>query len=210
MRIAVGLVVVALMSPAVTARQQSAATAVTLRGMVVTDNDVPLARVRVAVMESSEPATFTDASGQFALRVPDTESVRLMFTKAKYVALTTDVRRGGADLRDAAGLRVRLSLGAAISGHVRDRSGDPVLRAAVTARRLGATPLPGLPALSVTTTDDLGEFRFGGLAAGAYVIGVHRVQSGAERNVPEQFDEQTVNVSLGAEVGIDVQDRHAI
>lgn len=198
------IVALLILTGAIATAQQGAAQVVSVRGVVVTDNDVPLARVRVAAPDSTEPSTFTDTRGQFTLRVPDNESVRLSLTKARYAAVRLEVPRRVGGLRDVVGLRVRLSLGAVISGHVRDRAGEPVLQAQVTARRPGVVSAV-VPSVLATTTDDLGEFRFGGLDAGAYVVRVSRVQAGAERNVPATFDEHTVNVSGGAEVVMDLR-----
>ena len=196
-------IVVLALTGAVAAAQQGATSVAILSGFVVTDNDVPLRRVRVVATDSSSPATFTDDRGQFVLRVSGTGSVRLLFTKARYAAVRLEVPGQAGGLRDVVGLRVRLSLGAAISGRVRDRSGEPVLQAQVTARRPGVASA-SVPTALVATTDDLGEFRFSGLEPGAYVVGVSRVQAGAERNIPAAFEQQTINVSGGADVVLDL------
>ena len=202
----------------------------TLRGVVVTSSDVPLARVRVAVFGkvpapaglvtttptgaalqqlatleqlATQPTVLTDERGQFTVRVPDADSVFLKFTKARYAALTVDIRRDDSNAQSGMEMRVRLTLGGAISGQVRDQYGAAVMQVAVTARRLG----PGSaadPPLLTSTTNDLGEFRFGGLAAGAYAVGLRPGLTGAGTEIKPP-DEQTVNVSFGAEVGgIDV------
>src|SRR5690349_14053188 len=109
------VVLLALLAPAVRAqpfdslalaqgRQPSGTPgALTLRGVVVTANDVPLPRVRVAVinmadsgatltlgLRSFSPApprgVLTDDRGQFTIQVPATASARLTFVKARYVA----------------------------------------------------------------------------------------------------------------------------
>jgi hypothetical protein len=107
----------------------------TLRGVVVSANDTPMARVRVAAVTgsaTSEPAVLTDERGEFAVGVPGTERARLIFTEARYA--------GDRKALAASGLRVRMSLAGAISGQVRDRAGEPVLQAAVTMRRLASGP----------------------------------------------------------------------
>jgi len=177
----------------------------TLRGVVGTATDVPLARVRVAVgvvgRSTTESPVLTDDRGQFTVRLPDMDSVRLSFIKARYATNTLDLRRTDQNALIANGLRVRLSLGGAISGQVRDQYGAPAMQIAVTARRMGTTSLPEV--LLTATTNDLGEFRFGGLVAGAYGVVVRPSLSTVGTEV--RSDEQTVNVSLGAEVGgIDV------
>ena len=202
MRLTTPLILLTLIAASGASAQPPAAE---MRGVVVTANDVPLPRVRVTVTGSTatEPAVFTDERGQFAVRMPAASSVRLTFTNASYAATVVDVRPS--DPRTADGVRVRLSLGGAISGQIRDRSGNPVIEASVTARRLSPTPASE-PAVLSATTNDLGEFRFGGLVAGAYAVGA---RPAAQFNTPQSgsspVEEQTVNVSLGAEVsGIDV------
>jgi hypothetical protein len=199
----------------------------TLRGVVVTATDVPLARVRVAVFGkvpapaglvtntptgavlqqlatlerlATQPPVLTDERGQFTVRVPDADSVILKFTKARYAALTVDVPRNVSNAQGATDLRVRLTLGGAISGQVRDQYGGPVMQVAVTARRL--SPGSGADPLVLTaTTNDLGEFRFGNLAAGAYAIAGRPPASVVPVSAALAQEEQTVNVSLGSEVG---------
>jgi protocatechuate 3,4-dioxygenase beta subunit len=203
MRLTTVIVLLALITPAAVAQQRDAVPAtLTLRGVVLSGNDVPLARVRVAVTPGSvtEPAVLTDDRGQFTVRVPDTESVRLTFSKARYVGTSIEVPRSAPNTTDRADIRVRLSLGGAINGQVRDRSGAPVIEATVTARRLVPSPSTTDPSLFTATTNDLGDFRIGGLVAGAYAVAVR---------LPPQFnspqaapvEEQTVNVGLGADVG---------
>ena len=204
MRLTTVLVLLLFTSPAVRAQQPAASTTVTLRGVVVTSSDVPLARVRVAVggAPPSEAPVLTDDRGQFAVRVPDTELVQLTFTKARYATALVDVRRRELSARDDT-MRVRLALGGVISGQVRDRSGEPVLQVVVTGWRLGTAP--PVPPVQNVTTNDLGEFRFAGLVPGAYALGMRPSPqfnpAAAAQDVPAQ---QTVNVGLGAEVsGVD-------
>src|SRR5262245_45243846 len=105
------IVVIALIAPAVLAQQPSRTPGtpgtlgtLTLRGVVVTSIDVPLARVRVTVPvavplklaefgDSPEPArgVMTDDRGQFTIQVPNAGSTRLAFTKARYVTQTADI-----------------------------------------------------------------------------------------------------------------------
>jgi hypothetical protein len=91
------------------------------------------------------------------------------FIKARYATHTIELQRSDVNALNANGLRVRLSLGGAISGQVRDQYGAPVMQVAVTARRLDASSTAEAPELTATT-NDLGEFRFGGLGAGTYGV----------------------------------------
>ncbi len=162
MRLTSVLVLLALISPAARAQQPTAATP-TISGVVTTVDDVPLARVRVAA-GTAGTESFTDARGQFQLRVSDAAPVRLSFSKTGYLAFAIDVPTRASSDRDT-GLRVRLVPAGAISGRVLDQSGSP-LRVTVTARRVGSPPSTPLS----TSTNDLGEYRFSGLAEGPYVV----------------------------------------
>lgn len=197
MRVTIVLVLLLSTAPATRAQQPDATTAArTVRGVVVTANDVPLARVRIAVTgaPASQPPVFTDARGEFDVRVPDAASARVTFAKAGYIAFTSDISRAQSNEV----MRVRLSRSAAISGHVQDRTGARVMLASVTARRIdGPAPADAPPIAS--TTNDLGEYRLGGLAAGAYVVTARPPATGRP-NTAAAVDEQTVNISLGAEV----------
>jgi hypothetical protein len=206
MRLPVSLVLVALVAPHATAQQPAASgPAFTLRGVVTTANEAPLARVRVAVVgvAVSDPPVLTDEGGQFSIGLPDVESIRLTFTKARYAVVTQEIRRSERNAPEAASLRVRMSLGGAINGQVRDRSGAPVDEAVITARR--STPPGAATQILTTTTNDLGEFRFGGLVAGAYAISARpRAEFNGSSSGPEP-EERTVNIGLGSETaGLDL------
>ena len=211
MRLMVSLVLLALIAPAATAQQPAASgSALTLRGVVTTTNDAPLARVRVAIVGVAvpDPPALTDERGQFSIALPDAQSVRVTFTKARYAVVTQDFARGELNVQKAAALRIRMSFGGAITGQVVDRSGVPVDEAVITARR--STPPDAPTQILTTTTNDLGEFRFGNLVAGAYVVSarpraVFSASSSGPNRAPEpEPEERTVNVALGSEItGLD-------
>ena len=141
------------------------APAPTLRGRVIAlDNEAALRRVRVAVMgaERIEPV-FTDDEGRFALRLPSRAAVTLTTTKAGYATMALPVPANALDRE----VNLRLARGAAISGRIVDASGAPAADVPVAVRRIGGGA--GGPQ-HVTTTDDLGEYRLGGLAAGRYLV----------------------------------------
>jgi protocatechuate 3,4-dioxygenase beta subunit len=171
------IVLLALLAPSTLAQEPSGT--LTLRGVVVSATDVPLPRVHVGVVTLrsrqlastggsplSERGVLTDDRGLFTIRVPAAASVELAFTKARYVAQTADIA-----LREnvpAPEVRVRLLLAGAISGRVVERSGTSLMGTTVALRRVGAAP--SAPPISTTTTNDLGEYRFGGLAEGRYAV----------------------------------------
>lgn len=156
------------LTSAVAMAQQPPATSdmLTVSGVVTTVNDVPLARVRVGVAGAPDiqPGVLTDVRGQFTIRVSATPQPRVAFSKAGYISHTADLPR---EATAASQLRVRLARGGAISGIIVDQTGVPVWGATVTARRVRA-PVADSPL--TTTTNDLGEFRFGGVAEGAYAL----------------------------------------
>ena len=190
----------------------------TVRGVVVTANDTPLPRVRVAPTIApppelarmwpleSAPGVFTDDRGQFTIQVPAaTSSIRLAFTKARYTTHIADI--SPRELTNGRfEIRARMSLATAISGRVIDRSGTGVMLAVVTLLRVGTA---AAEAPIETMTNDLGEFRFGGLAVGTYAIasrpppsapGVRVVFSDRQ---PDAATAQgpTVKASFGIETG---------
>jgi hypothetical protein len=139
---------------------------VVLRGRVVAAaNDAALRRVRVAVAMGAariEPV-FTDDDGRFRVPLPLPGSATLTATKAGYAATTLPVPANVLDRE----VNLRLARGAAISGRIVDASGTPAADVSVAVRRVdggaGGTQRS-------TTTDDLGEYRLGGLAAGRYLL----------------------------------------
>jgi protocatechuate 3,4-dioxygenase beta subunit len=67
-------------------------------------------------------------------------------------------------------VELRLEPGAAISGRVVDPSGAPVVAALVTARPLNVIDTTPAPLRASAETDDRGDYRIGGLAAGGYAV----------------------------------------
>jgi hypothetical protein len=138
----------------------------TLSGTVVDSaTDSPIRGARVAARAGVSPsAVMTDDRGHFSIELaPDTT---LTVTKAGYASETLKVPVSTA--REAA-VRVVMTRGAAIAGRVAYTSGAPAVNATVVARRAGDTDLERP---LTTSADDLGEFRFGGLAEGQFQIGV--------------------------------------
>jgi hypothetical protein len=148
-----------------------------IRGRVVAaDNDRPLRRALIsqAPSDTARPGSpsdtprpvLTDDDGRFeiALARPVTS---LTVSKAGYATMRLDVKQP-IDRE----LDVRLSKGAAISGKVVDASGVACIASPVVAQRIDAT---GSTLTLQTETDDLGEYRIGGLPAGRYTVSVRIV-----------------------------------
>ena len=176
------IIALALMTAAATAQQAPAPPAtIVVSGLVTTANDVPLPRVRVVIpgvppaelvklgiLDTVAPVriVLTDNAGRFTIPVTATATARLEFSKARYI--TQSVSISPRELSAPGGeLRMRLALGGSISGQLIDRIGGPVMSATVTLRRADA--VQGSLPLATTTTNDLGEYRFGGLLPGRFI-----------------------------------------
>jgi protocatechuate 3,4-dioxygenase beta subunit len=183
-------------------RPAPAAAERTIRGRVTAaSNGAALPRVRVAVPSAQGQwmrAVLSDDRGRFALVVPSATRT-ITASKAGYAAVAT------AAPQDAEDIEVRLEAGSAVSGRVTDPGGVPVALVRVTVRR----DIPGrdtgaVAAAFETTTDDLGEYRAGGLAAGRYAVTVALPRPAA----PGAGSPATANVSqaidlrAGEEAGV--------
>ena len=125
------------------------------------------------------PLIFTDNDGRFDVTSLEPGRYTLAVRKAGYVATTYGARHAGEppiaiDLEDGgrATIAMRLPRSAGISGRILDQYGEPIEGVLVTAERLiRSEGRMTTRAAGSATTDDLGEFRVGGLSASRYVIG---------------------------------------
>jgi len=142
---------------------------VLIAGRVVADETgTPLPHARIVIYNDATPlpALLTDAEGRFSSTLPASGRYRLAATKAGY-ALTNVTRLNAAG---PAGIEVRMPRSASIAGRVFDMYGEAVARTAVTLE--STDPRNAQAPLKVVITDDLGEYRIGGLAAGTYFVAV--------------------------------------
>src|SRR5262245_45800276 len=134
--------------------------------VVAADTGDPLRNASVTVTAVREAVpTLTDSDGRFSCPSPTDGSSTLTVAKAGYAKTTVTVRG------PAAPLVVAMPKGAAIAGTVVDDRGDPVIGASViveTAPTGGRKPT----VLATPMTDDLGEYRVGGLSASAVVVAI--------------------------------------
>ena len=146
---------------------------VALRGRVVAaETAEPLRGARVTVIAAgrSQDPVFTDGRGAFDARVPVSSAYSLSVAKAGFVTSTASPPAARASGRDAT-FEIALARGGAIAGSVRDQSGKPVPNVRVRVHRVASSSTSVSPAADVTSqTDDLGEYRIGGLAAGRYTV----------------------------------------
>src|SRR5439155_16101466 len=110
------------------------------------------------------PAIFSDAEGRFTASPLPPGRYHLSATKAGYV-LTT-ISRLNPPAPDA--IQLRMPRAASVSGRLFDVFGDPVASIPVAVSAIGATGPPVI--VKTATTDDLGEYRVGGLVSGSYVV----------------------------------------
>ena len=151
----------------------------TLRGVLVdagNDGVLPRARVNVMSGRANIASVLADAEGSFSVAVPAGMPLSIRIVKAGYASIRLPV--SAEQIRGPDPLRIEVPRGAVIAGRAIDASGEPALRVAV--RRLTSDGTAWAPPgpdgvmlsdnLSSQMPDDRGEYRFGGLVAGRYVI----------------------------------------
>lgn len=138
-----------------------------IRRAVVTLTGLPIPR-----------SMLTDDAGRFAFRQLPPGTYQVTARKASYLAAPYGARRPGRtgtsiSLADAArsSIRIQMFKGAAITGTLRDASGNPI--AGVDVRAMDARTLltnPDGSPVELATTDDRGVFRIFGLLPGDYYV----------------------------------------
>jgi Carboxypeptidase regulatory-like domain len=133
--------------------------------VVAADTGDPLRNARVTVTSAREFAPLlTDGDGRFSLSLPTDGPCTLTVAKPGYAKTTVTVSAPAEPL-------LVMPKGAVVSGKVMDDRGDPVIGASViveTAVREGRKP----SVLAAPMTDDLGEYRAGGLPAGPATVSI--------------------------------------
>ncbi len=132
----------------------------------------PIARAHVSIVGANESAQAdSDTNGKWsaenvacgAVNVAANRPGFLRFVKSNNLVLVANTPLHGIELR--------LVPQAVLTGHVLDDQGDPILGAQVslmTSRVING--VRGIQASTSTNSNDLGEYRFAGLAAGKYVL----------------------------------------
>jgi len=157
-----------------------------VRGRVMAaDTDAPVRKVRVALTPEGATATepiYTNADGEFEFMSVAPGRYTLAALKTGYVIArfgarsqfdrTTNIAVAAGVLVE--GLELRLVKSAVITGRILEESGEPIEMALVSVGRIvrgdGRLRFRGLGA--VANTDDLGEYRIGGLAPGSYALAI--------------------------------------
>ncbi|HKE87786.1 MAG TPA: carboxypeptidase-like regulatory domain-containing protein [Vicinamibacterales bacterium] len=141
-----------------------------IRGIVVA-NDADSTRVRgarivVSFADGSTTSALSDESGQFEFDAPSNMSGTVTATKAGFAPTTAALPLGA-----STGVRLVLDQGAAISGRIVDQIGAPIAGMRVQVQRVDP-PIAGNGTVEGAETNDLGEFRIGGLSAGGYRLAI--------------------------------------
>jgi len=136
-----------------------------IRGRVLAgDSGQPLPNARVLV-SGTAVGVRTDPEGRFTISLAAGQMLRVL--KTGYI---------GQEVKPPAG-EIRLVRAGAITGHVLDDRGDPVVGVyvvAATADQIGAPTNQ----LARSLTDDRGEYRIGGVARGTYTVSVTTAGAG--------------------------------
>ena len=151
---------------------------VTLEGEVLADADgQSLPRARVTFGAARQVSALSDDAGRFRLTLPaeanGPAAGRITVAKAGFATLATTVTLQ--DFADGRPLTMRLQRSVAVSGRVVDRQGNAVTSALVAVRPAaadGARPDRRSTLAVLAETNDLGEYRVGGLGEGRYAVAV--------------------------------------
>jgi hypothetical protein len=140
--------------------------------VVAAENDRVLPRARITLHADTREvdSVFADDRGRFTLSLPEAGATSLTISKAGYAVERVAVDRRAPPKEMA----VALLRGVAISGRVIDQFGEGALNVHVVARRQdAAADVRDSPAGRFeVASDDLGDYRLGGLPAGRYQVGI--------------------------------------
>lgn len=144
-----------------------------IRGRVVAAEDnraLPRARVAVAADGRLADSVFADDGGRFSIQMPEGSKIAFSVTKAGYATQQITVL----PRIDASEQIITLLRSVAINGRVADPSGEGIAEVQVLAVRqdAGQNSGDGSPPRFATVTDDLGDYRLGGIPAGRYAVSV--------------------------------------
>ena len=139
-----------------------------IRGRIVAAEDsraLPRARVAVLAGGRNLESVFTDDHGTFSVVSGSDPQLVLSVTKAGYAVQHVTVPVSPSELI------VKLPRAVSISGRVADPNGEGAVDVRIVAQRQEVAAGDLTPAQFETVTDDLGEYRLGGLPAGRYEVG---------------------------------------
>ncbi|PYR49623.1 MAG: hypothetical protein DMF95_11820 [Acidobacteria bacterium] len=150
-------------------------TPLTIKGRVVADDTgdpIPNVRVTATPLTAGAQVVLTDGEGRFTLTA-SAPARRIEASKTGYAT------HSALPLLDGAPFEIRLRRAAAIAGRIADAYGQPVVDARVVIEQAAAMS-PDAPKVSKSVeTDDHGEYRAGGFAAGDFVVSVMTIDANA-------------------------------
>jgi protocatechuate 3,4-dioxygenase beta subunit len=144
----------------------------------------PLNKVEIVLEpvghETHIATTVSDAKGRFALVNLTPATYQMGARRNGYLDAETRVRMEAG--QTLSGAPIKLVPSAVIAGTIRDNDGEPLEGAhVILARRTYRYGKPKVWGEDHTETDDRGEFRFRGLTAGRYYVGVEPKSRGWDR-----------------------------
>lgn len=158
-------------SPALDSAQQQAGTGI-IRGRVLaagTDGPLRNARVQITSSVGARPVVVTDADGRFVVPSLAAGPYGVSVSKAGYVTTRgSSLIVGNGAIVESADLQ--LPKAAVISGRILDSFGEPVIGMTVTAEAMAAAAARPPVIVAMTQTDDLGNYRLGGLPQGSFFV----------------------------------------
>jgi hypothetical protein len=170
---------------------QTASTAGRLSGRVVADGtNAPIAGARVTVSPTRShgpfgppPEALTDENGRFLFNGLAEGEYRVDVMKTGYAPTVQPFDPGVTVRVPSEGWEIHLQRGGVITGRVLDASGQPASDLSMMALRRVEPPNGGparwlpSPMMGGQQTNDVGEFRIAGLAAGEYILAALRPMS---------------------------------
>ncbi len=177
---------------------------------------VPLKNARISLRLDdgagrSSRSTLTDGAGRFVLTKLSPGKYRLSVEKAGYrdrreEPLAISLDKG----RKIANVDIKLWRAGAISGRVRDWDGEPLVLARVRAYAVRySNEKPELESREEVLSDEKGEYRISGLAAGKYIVAAWPPHPGApvyHSDAASTAEAQRLKLNWGQELGpIDLQ-----
>ena len=192
---------------AVVAQDTAPNSAAVIRGRVTeTGAGIAIRGARLVLLrDGTSTALVTDDNGAFVFpSVANASRLTLRVTKAGYAGSVMTLANGA-----RGDLVIELSKAAAVVGQIIDSSGAPAAGLTVRSRPIAPAPAQNTPPLTiaVTDSDDLGEYRLGGLAAGRYEIDVVRMPGPGPLEAVSAAAAitaaSTIQVRAGDEVGLD-------
>jgi hypothetical protein len=171
----------------------------TVQGKVIQEpGEQPLKKANIQLMgqsqdESTNYSAATDAEGYFKIEDVKPGRYSIFLERAGFVE--ADKRGGrkkllvlepGGEIKD---LVLRMHTAAVVTGKILDSDGDPMPNVAVSVSRYDSTSSRrNFQANGYGSTNDLGEYRIGGLGPGRYLITAAAPSSLSQTSQPEKKD----------------------